>query len=159
MVNVVSFEVIKLYFFADFTLNLKYLNQFIDNEQTIDSLQQHFTELKNLFSAKRVALELITNLTAPEDTDEESMDLEDGMDVDDDDDEQDVDPNSSVIDSDHRLSPELERLLAESSMLVKIGQHLSPVDQQLGQTLANNKLGVEILDRYWNRLTQLSCCC
>ena len=45
---------------------ISHLDQFLDNDKTIDALRQSFTELKNLFSAKSVALEPITDMTSAE---------------------------------------------------------------------------------------------
>ncbi|CAG2172249.1 unnamed protein product [Oppiella nova] len=129
------------------------IQQFVDNEKDIDFLRQNYLNVKNAVLAKRVALELVTNMTGA-DTGTGSSDEGEGMDCDDEDmeasDADDMDSNvgdeNDVKPFESTISEELEVIILGKGLLAKIGDHLCPVDDELRDQLMRHSFGAEIVN-------------
>ncbi|CAG2111360.1 unnamed protein product, partial [Medioppia subpectinata] len=139
---------------VDFAQNIQ---QFVDTEKDIDCLKQNYFDVKNLVLAKRVALELITNITGADgsagsdaDDDDQDMDCDDDMEASDGDDGDSNANNGDISDTTapevSTISPELEAIIIGKGLLAKIGDHLCALDGQLKDKLLLHGFGAEIVN-------------
>lgn len=118
----------------------------MDDGKKEEEVSQCYEQLSNVLYAKRVAFELLTNLTGFEDVNEDEM-MECSDENNSSDDEM-TEQIEVITDHDPIISPEIQNLILEKCIPSKAIEHLSEVNNEMKEILMKHSFGKDILNRY-----------
>ena len=102
--------------------------------------------LHNILLSKRIAFELLTNLTCEDnDENEEEMECDDTNQIEEDEDDDGADNDGNNVEEEFFVDEKLEKLIIEKSFFEKIINHLDLIEEDLKEKLKLHEVGNEAL--------------